>query len=420
VVSNPSQTRPATVTIANARGQSHQAVVDPGAVLEIFPNRAGLDPASIDYTSKTPSAYRLTSNEPIVAYQFNPLDNVGVFSNDGSLLIPEHAYDTIYYVMTMPTLSRREGEGQNHDYNGYMTIVASKPGTTEIKFISPAEVRAGLGIPALPAFTEHTFTLEQYDVLNLESVSGADLTGTRIESVDGTTDFGVFIGHEAMVVTDRGFPDLCCADHLEEQLFPASTWGNDYAIARTKPRNHAPRGSAAPDQLLILAQKRDTRVTFDPEPMTHNCGVLPAGGYCDAFITQDTRVSSDQPLLVGHLLLSAGGPRGAPTPGDPALSFAVPFEQFRLDYTFLVPAAYDASFISVVAPFGGSVLLNGAEKGPEMTQFAAAFGGGRFPVSPGQHRLECPDGCGVLVHGYSEAVSYMFAGGLDLARITVP
>ena len=98
----------------------------------------------------------------------------------------------------------------------------------------------------------------------------------------------------------------------------------------------------------------------------------------------------------------------------------MPFEQFRLDYTFLVPSAYDASFISVVAPFGGSVLLNGAEKGPEMTQFATVFGGGRFPVSPGQHRLECPDGCGVLVHGFSEAVSYMFAGGLDLARITVP
>ncbi|MEZ4468373.1 MAG: hypothetical protein R3F43_29050 [bacterium] len=41
-------------------------------------------------------------------------------------------------------------------------------------------------------------------------------------------------------------------------------------------------------------------------------------------------------------------------------------------------------------------------------------------MRPGQRRLACPTGCGVLVYGYSQAVSYLFAGGLDLERITVP
>jgi hypothetical protein len=31
-------------------------------------------------------AYRVTSELPVVAYQFNPLENVSVFSNDASLL----------------------------------------------------------------------------------------------------------------------------------------------------------------------------------------------------------------------------------------------------------------------------------------------------------------------------------------------
>ena len=49
-----------------------------------------------------------------------------------------------------------------------------------------------------------------------------------------------------------------------------------------------------------------------------------------------------------------------------------------------------------------------------------SFSGGRFPLMPGQHRIECPGGCGILVYGFSTAVSYLFAGGLDLEQITVP
>ncbi len=39
-------------------------------------------------TALTRHAYKVTSDFPIVAYQFNPLDNVNVFSNDASQLLP--------------------------------------------------------------------------------------------------------------------------------------------------------------------------------------------------------------------------------------------------------------------------------------------------------------------------------------------
>jgi len=32
---------------------------------------------------------------------------------------------------------------------------------------------------------------------------------------------------------------------------------------------------------------------------------------------------------------------------------------------------------------------------------------------------DCPDSCGIEVYGYSEAVSYLFAGGLDLEQIVI-
>ena len=42
-------------------------------------------------TALTRNAYRITSTVPVVAYQFNPLENVNVFSNDASLLKPVEA-----------------------------------------------------------------------------------------------------------------------------------------------------------------------------------------------------------------------------------------------------------------------------------------------------------------------------------------
>ena len=45
--------------------------------------------------------------------------------------------------------------------------------------------------------------------------------------------------------------------------------------------------------------------------------------------------------------------------------------------------------------------------------------GARVMVAAGQHTIHCSDTCGVTVYGYSEAVSYMFAGGLDLKQIVI-
>ena len=54
-----------------------------------------------------------------------------------------------------------------------------------------------------------------------------DLTGTLIES---DQPVGVFVGHEATVLSNQA-TSPCCADHLEDQLFPASTWGKVLVVA---------------------------------------------------------------------------------------------------------------------------------------------------------------------------------------------
>jgi hypothetical protein len=416
VVANPDPSASAMVTLSNASGQSTTVMVAPGAVQSIFPQMAGLPDQSLDNSMLGPKAYKLVSDHPIVAYQFNPLDNVGVFSNDASLLIPSSAYDTNYYTVTYATLARRPME---HDYNGYVTIVASGPGSTTVMVTPTAAVRAGMNVPAIAKGTTQSFSLNQFDVLNLESVEpnptsgdSGDLTGTVITA---SQPVGVFGGTEATGISPPGSSGNCCADHLEDQIFPASTWGKAYAIARSQMRR------SEPDLLRIIAQKAGTTVTFNPAPVSGSCGTLNAGQFCDVWIQGDTEVTGSEPIMVGHYIVSVGLSTDTTNPpGDPAIDFAVPTEQFRLNYQFLVPSQYMSNYISLVAPTAGTVALDGNDVTGQLANFGSGtFKGGRVSVNAGPHKLDCPMGCGVEVMGYDGAVSYLFAGGLDLKQIVV-
>lgn len=401
VVTNPDPTNAVAVTLANAAGTSQTVSVGPGGVQSIFPQTLGFEDQSVDHSGIYSKAYKLTSTKPIVAYQFNTLQDINAFSNDASLLLPRHAYDTSYYTMTYPTLVRRP---QSNDFNGYITIVASGTGTTTVTVTPTAPVRAGLNVLAIPAHSTQVFALNQFDVLNLEAQSG-DLTGTTVTS---SQPVGVFGGHEATALSQMG-SETCCVDHLEDQLFPASTWGKAYAVPKT-----AARTPAVADLVRVLAQHSSTMVTFNPAG-AGSCPTLQAGQFCDVFIDADVEISSNEPVLVGHYLASNGG-----SEGDPAMSFVPPSEQFRLDYTFLVPSQYHENYVSLVAPAGGTVLLDGSNVTGQLTTFGTGtFKAGRITVAAGQHKLGCPMGCGVEVYGWSDAVSYHYAGGLDLKRITV-
>jgi hypothetical protein len=430
-VSNP-QASAVDVTVTSSGGATITRTVQGGQVETFLPQQSSMPDQSMDGTGKVHAAYKITSTLPIVAYQFNPLDNVDVFSNDASLLVPRSAFDVDYVGISWPTLDRRHDptSPSAHDYHGYLTIVAATNGT-QIQVTPSADVLASATQPAIAAGTATTFTLDAFDVLNLEAAGPAnDLTGTRIHSVDGITTFGVFAGHEAASFGETTPPDdhntrgPCCADHLEEMVFPTSTWGKTYSIARSAPRAHDK------DVLRIVAARPNTSVTFTPsavDVMDGDCAHLGPGTFCTVKIADDTAIDATEPVLVGHYLESAiwnggGGPGSPPTTvgnGDPSMSIAVPTEQFRTDYTILIPNAYEQNFLSIAAGASGAgVTVDGAQVTLEPAA-GGAFRAARHPVTAGQHTIQCPDHCGVEVYGYSDAVSYMFAGGLDLRPIVL-
>ncbi|MBV8757275.1 MAG: IgGFc-binding protein [Deltaproteobacteria bacterium] len=417
VVSNP-QAVTVAVTIENAAGQSMSVTVDPDTIKALYPQQLGFADQSIDGTSKSANAYKLTSSAPVVAYQFNPLNNVDVFSNDASLLIPRAGFDTRYIAVSYATLTRR---GPNvpgrDDYHGYVTVVAWDD-NTQIQVTPTAATLAGKdGTPALQAGVPAMFTLNRFEVLNLEAVAGpdpntndglngGDLTGTEIKALNGKT-FGVFGGHEAVRISAPN--SNCCADHLEEMLFPTSTWGKQFSVAPTVAR----RG--APDILRIVATVPGTQVTFSPQPMGA-CGPLGPGQHCDVEFTQPTTVTSNQPITVAHLMMSAI--LNMDGTGDPSLGIVPPEEQYRTDYKFLAPMDYDMQYATIVGVAGDAVTVDGTAVAG-WTSFGLGRATATVPLTVGTHRLTCPNKCSVEVYGWSQAVSYLFAGGLNLQQIVI-
>ncbi|MCW5807944.1 MAG: IgGFc-binding protein [Deltaproteobacteria bacterium] len=420
VVSNP-QTRTVNVTITSPTGTTNTQSVAAGQVVAIKPQSAPLNipDQSIDGSGTARKAYKVTSDLPIVAYQFNPLDNVNVFSNDASLLIPRTAFDVEYYTFAWPTEDRRTPAPGSNNYHGYLSVVAWQDNTV-VEVTTTAATVPGPAQPAIAANTPTQFTLNAHDVLTLESVPGGDLTGSKVRAVDGVQTFGVFGGHEAMGFGEMQGPagftrGPCCADHIEEMMFPTSTWGKTFAIARSKSR-----GTNEPDLIRVMAQKPNTTVTFDPAPASGSCGTLQPGGFCEVKIQGDTSIIASEPVLVAHYLESAIWSNGVNSvgEGDPSFAIAVPVEQFRKDYTVLVPQAYAKNFMSISAPANGLVQVDGLSV--QLTPYGnGTYRAARHQVTPGQHKINCPSGCGVEIYGYSDAVSYMFAGGLDLAQIVL-
>ncbi|HTM19475.1 MAG TPA: IgGFc-binding protein [Kofleriaceae bacterium] len=403
VVSNPDDNDPVSVTLQGPAGESYTTEVAAGAIAILKPQELGFPDRSLEGSELGAKAYHLTSTRPIVAYQFNPLDHAGVFSNDASLLLPTHTHDLEYWAFSWPTQTRRP---YRHDSNSFVTVVASSPGTTMVTVTPSAAVRAGFGVAAGAAGVPMSYALQRGEVLNLEAVASADLTGSHVVA---DQPVGVFSGHEATTLAET-MPAPCCMDHLEDQLFPSSAWGMRYAVVRI-----LSRGVGERDIVRIMAQKPNTTVTLSPALAA--CPVLGPGQWCQVAIDAPVEITSTEPIQVAHYMTSTGGT--AENSADPSLSFAVPVEQYRTEYTVLVPDEYFHNYFGLVAMAAAGIQVDGA---PVAT---APFGSSGLAsaileVQPGQHRITCPETCGVEIYGWADAVSYMFAGGLDLNRIVVP
>lgn len=461
IVSNPHDGFVATVRVFHQGEELEVVKIPPLQLVTLQLPDLGLSGSS---TGKF--AYSIQSNSPIVAYQFNPLDNVNVFSNDASLLLPQNALGTDYRIMTRAHSQK--------DHSGYLTVVASAPGKTKVLVEPTANVAQGAGAPSIPSGGSQEFMLDEGEILTLATADfGGDLTGTRVRA---DRRIAVFGGAEAANVpttegcldgfcvyqgwaceTDLDCPVTCCADHIEQQIPPIVTWGKQFLASRTTPRG------IAKDSWRFLASRDDTKISCIP--FQGGIPTLNAGEWFEFESDEDFMVESNHPILVGQFLASQNAPdpnsdicvakesspvgpgsfcagffddgvyvpcednkdcpnrgqSGDAGVGDPAFMLLVPYGQFTDTYVFLVPEEYESSYINVVSPVGANIELSGVVLGEEYFSEMGngLFWAGRISVEPGVHRLTSDRRVGVMVYGWSPFVSYGYPAGQSLDILTL-
>lgn len=429
------------------------------------------------HTALTRHAYRIRSDFPVVAYQFNPLENVNVFSNDASLLKPTEALSfgvedsiiTSYVVVGWPqTIAATDDPDTNFNPNdpihlrSFLTVVGTQPNTT-VRVKTKAKVVGGGPVPETPANGIIETRLDAFDVLNLETGDfNADFTGTTIES---NGPIAVFTGGEASDAPH--FPTLayrrCCADHLEDQLDPIRTAGKSFAIAHTPSRTRMVKQAGAlvdevpePDYVrFVAASKAGAKITTTLPPPYDVIQLNWLGDSAEVTAYRNFTAESTEPVIVAQVMASqdaAGVRRGLPG-GDPSLLIVPPLEQARPDYVFLTPDKYAFDYVSIVAPAGQGVLLDEQLLGPDLCEVTPADGltteerGGEPPafvayncqlsfpfidalgnfvyVFPGKqndgvHRVVAGVPIVVTVGGFDSYVSYSYAAGTELRAISLP
>ena len=421
VISNPgSQT--VSVTFNTLETGTTFNITDP----TVPPNSAKafvLPSMNVEGTSITKKSVQILTDRPVFVHQFNPINNENVATNDASLLLPVHVLGDEYYVMTWPSSPTMQlspempaFEGQR----GYFTVVAVKPGETIVTVEMSDETLEGTDIPAMKAGDKKEFTLEQYDVLNIEAdakfeffgpIIMGDLTGTHVYA---NKPIVVFSGHEEAVVGsgDKGNPedDTCCAEHLEEQMFPVTAWRKDVLAVKTKPR-----GGTEPDCWRIMGGANAVKITTTPSIPGLDGQVLGKGKWVEVYTKESFEIAATGPIQVAQLTVSQGQTQEGT--GDPSLILAVPTAQFRSEYHIMVPKKYAQNYVTIVRPKGALIQYDADQAVPDVT--FTSFGSGAYEFAylglpEGYHHFYSEAKFGLSAYGWSNVVSYGYPGGLDL------
>lgn len=413
VVSNVDPTYTANISVQAHDGNAWQTV-QMASVAPKMLHQFDLPDRHVDYTNLNPrGAYKVVSDVPIIAYQFQPVNGESSYTSDASLLLPKTTFDTFYYVI---------GWGKPSYGNAQIDIVASQD-ATNVMITTTVGTVAGGPIPALnPGQPTALPMMNEGDVIQIEA--GDSFSGTFLMS---DKPIAVFSTHWCANVPQQ----VCCCDHLEEQLYGLQKWGTSYVAARWPVRN---TGGPEPSVWHLFASEDNTQVTIAahaevtgiPMPnFTMNKGQLMLLSVAGSDANPgDFLVTADKPIYLMQYL-SSSQTTNAPTDkaGDPAMAQAVPTEQFRDNYVILIPSNWIYDFIVVTKKTGSTVNLDGqpipqdsfVPVGP--ANMPSGFEVARVSTADGVHSLDGDQTFGVIVLGYDSYDSYAYPGGLDQKQI---
>lgn len=366
-------------------------------------------------TTDDGTAYRIESDLPITAYQFQPLDNTNpVYSNDATLLFPTHVFGEDYTALTGDATLASSDAFSSNDVNtgAFVSVVATTDGT-QVTLFPTAGLHPG---------TVTDVVLDRGQVLTaISSERGApnygNLSGTRV-----VADAPVAVFSGSVATSEPSLMAPCCADHLEHQMLPLTAWGASYVAAPAV----APSGMANKASAFRITGAFDgTSLTYTPASPPGAPSAIDAYETVLFFTDQSFTVSSDrgEAFAVSQVLVS-NQYSGFLEPGDPTMMLLTATEQFQDRYVFLMPQGYATNFLTVVAPTGSTLTLDGAALGGNAAAAGmldgTAYEYRHVTASAGSHVIEGDLPFGIIVSGHDDDVSYGYVGGSGVEVISEP
>ena len=436
VISNPNEFEDAVITIVNTSTAENVDIGDPN--VSPMSQKTFLLPKGFDMENSSLSnrSFHIKSTAPVVAYQFNPLNAKNVWSNDASLLLPSNVASNEYIAMSWPQRPKSDKPNTlpQQPLRGFITVIAVEKKPTIVTVYPTAEVYPGPGLPAFIVGQPNTVLLEHGQVLNIESggsAGGTDLTGTRIVADHRVT---VFAGHECanipLIIQDGKFKGTEFCDHIEQQMFPLETWGNEYVADA-----FFPRSPTQTDVWRVLAGSDQILITTEP-PQEGAIGVaLNQSQYIEFESADNFVITATGPISVGHYLKGSNYAGHIPNEacallsdpndpnstiletaiGDPAFTLSVPTNQYRDNYIVLTPDNYVEHYINLIYSAGTVIDLDGTPvELPPQKVGNTDWNTETITMIPGVHHVSANQPIGITAYGYDCDVSYAYPGGLNL------
>lgn len=285
--------------------------------------------AQLSGTGKN-SAFHITTDMPVVAYQMLPYGGGAAAATGASLLLPSSAWGTNYvavsaYDTDAPPIPIPMGPSHN--------IVAKEDGTT-VTIRPRSNIAAGGGLPAGTAGQPYTVTLNRGEYAQFTQL--APLTGSPISA---DKPVGVFGGHQIMSI------DRCCGDHGEQMLAPVRALGNEYVAAPHADRKPTP---GEPRIFRIIGAVDGTALEYEPPnigPATVNLGQIHEIRTTEPFVV---RSQSDAHPFLLFTYMSGAGELGEGGWGDADFVRIVPPAQYLSHYVFFADPTYPFTVLTVV------------------------------------------------------------------------
>lgn len=449
VVSNPGD-QPATVRVSSPGitnfSMPDQTIQPQQSAIIDFPTSPMISQAGL-----SDQIYILDTSLPVIATQFAPLNNPGIGSetSDASLLLPTNALGTDHVVLGW---RGPPGLGGFQPAGTYIDVVAIEDNTT-VQVSGPTALSGG-SAGSMAANSSQTFSVPKNQVLHLAENGGFGSTDTDVSGTVVTSNkpVAVFTGATIVNIPDQpiasnpasgcaqvgssctlnsdcctgicGHPyqngqevawecmdSLSAGDHVEQQLFPTDTWGTSYVA--TPFYNRGVNDFAI---YKVTAANDNTTVTVDPPINGVSSLTLNRGEVRELYTPDAFELTATDSIMVAQFMI--GGTNSPSGNGDPAFLLPPAVEQFRDSYVFLVPDQYLMNFVTLIAPTGTDVTLDGTTHAA--STFTSVGGGSTWSykiidsLAGGVHSASAGQAFGVVVHGMDNYISYAFSGGIIL------